>query len=495
VAAVDRPEAPLIAADTLHGIPGVPLPMPIYKVQALELLQATLAFLTPLRVLDVAHILFPALAAVLLVLAQARLIRLLAPGRWLLATAMLVAVLLCVGEPHRSYGNFAFVRLFQGKAILLSVMLPLVAATALEFALAPGWRRFWRLAAAQIAAVGISSTALWAAPITAGLALAAATALRWRAIRNLLWGLAASAYVLALGLLLRGESAALVERGEEFWQEYKTAAFAMEKVLGSGPLIYVFLFALIASWSLATSDLLRRFSVVFALGFLLVFWNPFTDAWVAKLLTSEPVYWRVFWLVPLPLLLALMLTAPLDFFASRWIRGSASLIPAAVVLLWAPAIATWAPENDVHFGWPNWKLPPVEGEAARTLVRLTEEDDFVLAPDEIELWIPTFHHHPKPLVVRYSFLYQLRGILPEEEVTRRVVLVGLVSGVQRQLGAETLLMQAITDYPLAAVCLSGHALDWPELQRALQRSPLVLVVRKPDYEVWARSHPEAVETS
>ena len=495
VAAVDQPEAPLIAADTLHGIPGVPLPMPIYKVQALELLQAALAFLTPLRVLDVAHILFPALAAVLLVLAQARLIRLLAPGRWLWGTAMLVAVLLCIGEPHRSYGNFAFVRLYQGKAILLSVMLPLVAATALEFALAPGWRRFWRLAAAQIAAVGISATALWAAPITAGLALAAATDLRWRAIRNLLWGLAASAYVLALGLLLHGESAGLIQRGEEFWQEYGTAAFAMERVLGSGLQVYVFLFALIASWSLASSDLLRRFCVVFALGFLLLFWNPFTDTWVAKLLTSEPVYWRVFWLVPLPLLLALALTAPLDFFTSRWIRWSASLIPAAIVLLWTPAIATWAPENDVHFGWPQWKLPPVEGEAARTMVRSTDAGDFVLAPERDRALDPDFPPPPEasrdPLQLPVPAARDPPG--GGDPATRRPR--ELVSGTQRQLGAEELLRTAITDYPLAAVCLSGHAMDWPELQRALERSPLELVVRKPTYEVWARPQPGAVETS
>jgi hypothetical protein len=137
----------------------------------------------------------------------------------------------------------------------------------------------------------------------------------------------------------------------------------------------------------------------------------------------------------------------------------------------------------------------VEGEAARTLVDLTNAGDLVLAPDEIELWIPTFHHHPKPLVIRYSFLHQLRGILPAEEGMRRVVLVGLVSGTQRQLGAEKLLLQAITDYPLAAVCLSGHAMDWPELQRALKRSPLELVVRKPAYEVWARSQLDAVEAS
>jgi hypothetical protein len=399
-----------------------------------------------------------------------------------------VALLLCIGDTHRSYGNFAFVRLQQGKAILLSVMLPLVAATALEFALDPGWKRFLRLAGAQIAALGMSATALWAAPITAGLAVASATDLRRLPIRNLLWGLLASAYVLALALALREETVGLFRSAGDRWQERANATGAMQLVLGDGAGGYVFLFALIGSWGLATSDLLRRFCIVFALGFLLLFWNPFADAWVAAWVTGKPTYWRVFWLAPLPMLLALALTAPLDLLPNRRLRWAAFLLPAIAVLFWAPGSATWARENDVRFGWLQWKLPPWAGGVASTVVRYTQPGDFVLAPTKVALWIPALHAHPTPLVVRDPYLnaLQMGGWIPHEEWKRRRALVGLVSGSGRLPNGEALLEEAIAGYPLAAVCLSRRARRWPELQQALQRSPLQRVAQGPRYEVWAR---------
>ena len=103
------------------------------------------------------------------------------------------------GDAHRWYGNFAFVRIWQGKSIFLFVFLPLVYAYAVEFALRPTLRSWVLLAAAQIAALGCSSSAVWAAP--AGALVAACCALRPTRAglrRALLVGLA-SAYVLGMG--------------------------------------------------------------------------------------------------------------------------------------------------------------------------------------------------------------------------------------------------------------------------------------------------------
>ena len=198
VHAVDHPEAPLIAYDTLHGFPELPLSLPVYKVHSIELLEAAVSYLTGLRVLDVAHLLFPVLAALWVVLAYARLSRLLSPTRWIWVLGGALAFLFCIGSPHQSYGNFAFVRLHQGKAVLLSALLPLVIAYGLEFALAPSRRRWLRLAASQIAAVGLSASALWSAPTVAALALASAAPWGRRGARVVLLGLTASAYPLAV---------------------------------------------------------------------------------------------------------------------------------------------------------------------------------------------------------------------------------------------------------------------------------------------------------
>ena len=57
-----------------------------------------------------------------------------------------VLVLVAAGETHRWYGNFSFVRMWQGKAIFLSVFMPLVYAYALRFAVRPNLRDWTMLA-------------------------------------------------------------------------------------------------------------------------------------------------------------------------------------------------------------------------------------------------------------------------------------------------------------------------------------------------------------
>jgi hypothetical protein len=487
VAAATHPTAPLLASDPIHGIAGVPLALPIYKVHSLELLEAALAWLTPLRVLDVAHLLLPALAAFLVPLVHARLLRLLAPRRWLWAVAAVVAWLVLVGAPHQGYGNFGFVRLHQGKAILLCVVLPAVAALALEYALAPSRRRWLRLAAVQVVALGTSATGLWAAPVVAGLCLA--TAAEWRATRlgRLALGLAASAYPLGLALALRGSTvAAFAAAPPTQWEANADAASALARVLGDGGVAALSLFVVAGGWALATSGLQRRFAAVFACAFALLFWNPWVAPWIAHTVTGVPTYWRVFWLLPVPLLVALALTAPLELVPHR-AAGAAVALAAAIVLFVAlPAVPTWSARNFVHVGPPQWKIPPAEKAAARALIALAPPGATVLAATSVSRWLPAFEDAPVPLVARHLDLTILRGHLSDAEIARRDELASLVSGQRRPPEAGALLASAIEGYPLAAVCLDGRALDWPELRAALERSPLALATRVGHYEIWAR---------
>ena len=94
VTAADHPAQPLLAHDSLHGVAGIEMSLPVYRVHSLELLVAGLSRLTGRPVLDVAHLWLPALAALLIPLAYARLFRLLIPERWLWAVGIAVAYLL-----------------------------------------------------------------------------------------------------------------------------------------------------------------------------------------------------------------------------------------------------------------------------------------------------------------------------------------------------------------------------------------------------------------
>src|SRR3546814_5936377 len=90
---------------------------------------------------------------------------------------LLFACVLALGEATGAYGNFAFVRLFQGKAILATCMVPAIIGAALDYARHGGARHWLLLLATQIAALGFAASALFVAPAAAALGLAG----RWSA--------------------------------------------------------------------------------------------------------------------------------------------------------------------------------------------------------------------------------------------------------------------------------------------------------------------------
>jgi hypothetical protein len=494
VTAVDHPDAAILRYDGLHGIPEVPLQLPVLAVLSFEPLEAVLSRTLGLPALSVAHLVMPALAAFLLPFAYARLLRRLLPDRWLIGVALGLAWLVCVGDGEGGYGDFALLRLQQGKSIMLHLALPLVLCHGIELAQAPGWRGLVRLAAAQVCAVGLSSTALWLAPGTAALGLATGLVLTPAAgggrpgLRALGWGLAGCAYPVGLALGLRSATLRVFAEAAHplpstTWSGEELVAGARSMVLGDGNAGLFALVTLLAAWAAAESHVARRFCVVCGFAFLL-FWNPLSAAFVAHQVTGADAYFRVFWLLPLPALVAVLLTGP--FAAGRRARWPAIAL-AAGLLLALPAVYTLSRANDVELRWPGYKLPPVYLSAAREIAAHAGSGDLVLAGSDVSLWIPLLHGHPAPLMVREILLDVLRPRLGGEELERRVLLTRMVGGELRPVAGGKLLTAAIADYPLAAVCLSGRALSYAELRAALLASPLRVVRKQPEFEVWARS--------
>ncbi|MBW2230296.1 MAG: hypothetical protein JRG92_13785 [Deltaproteobacteria bacterium] len=502
VAAVDRPDAPLLAGDTLHGLSDIPMSLPVFKVLSWEMLQACIARVTGVDVLTLVHVIIPPLIAMLIPLAYARLLALLLPGRWPWALAVVVAVLLLAGDGKAGHAGFALLRLQQGKSVLLHVALPLISAYGIAFALRPDRRRFILLMSAQIAAVGLSSSGLWLAPAVAGLALVGAMpwptsrSELWRSARTLGIGLAASVHALGLALLLRAETRRSFEQAVHrldslVWSGDRLVAHASDLVLGSGPYAWLALFCLPAALAAAPGLLQRRWAAVSLVAFFGAFWNPLTAPFVANQITGPDTYFRVFWLIPLPVFVATVLTAPLEWrFGGHTGKGSARVIATLVLvslaLLVLPQTRTLSNENGVRIARPGWKVDPDEMEVVVFISRYADSDDIVLAPAHISRWLPLLHGHPPPLIVREMYLGPLHERLGGEEVERRLVLTHLVSGESFGRGSAELLAKAIDDYPLEVVCLGGRGLSRPELRRVLLDSALEVRERGTDYEIWAR---------
>jgi hypothetical protein len=459
VAAVDRPDLPLLGSDTLHGLTDQPMVLPVYQLHSYELLIGALSLLTGLPAVAGFHFIAAALAGALVPLAHASLFRRLTPAIWPVTTLALVFVLLAVGETHRWYGNFGLVRIWQGKAVLLFVLMPLVYVAALRFA-RRGDRGSWLLlAAAQIAALGCTATALWAAPAGASMALASALRPDRAGLRRLALGALASGYPIAAGLLLQsGTSQAIPDLApptDVIWGaatglggDATQVERALVTALGEGRVLALGITTLFVGWACCAPGLARRFAIALPLAAALVLLCPYTEDWVSANLTG-PVYWRAAWALPVPILFALVLVAPLR------LPGRVGRVACAALLtlfaLTVPRAPGFSRQNGVELAWPKLKLSPEH----RWSQRLNElaPGGAVVAPGPVSSWIPVFHRHAYPLAVRH-YLRTQRPRIGEREYRERVLMTRFAGGDGSDPEAAAIFASGLERYEVQAVCLS-----------------------------------------
>ena len=500
VGALDRPHLPLLRYDTLHGVPNAPILYWVYRVHSHELLVALASLgARPFgwSVMQVAHLVLPALFAVLAVLSAARLLLRLAPRTWLLSTFVLVALLVLVTETPVFYGPFSFLRLQQGKSVFLAVLVPAIVLYGLRFGERPSWHTGIRLAGAQIASVGMTGTALWCAPALGGLALIAGASGRRGGARHVLLGLAALAYPLALGVALRSVSLEEIARisgegvrlnrlaAEPLYGGAAVVRGAWQLVHGNGPFSAACLLAtLVAGWIAPSRDA-RAVALVFPLGVLLVLMNPYTALEVARSVTGEITYWRVLWVLPVPLFLTLVLCAPASLSAGSPVRGRlAAVILAAACIGLLPERHVDHPANRSRVELFGLKRHPADQKHAKTLVRQSPPRSHVLAAFGVGPTVAMIEDHPWPLVVRRAYIEPLAEQLGEREIDERLRLYDYVSGKARSSERE-LLGRALQRYPLVGVTFTRAGPHAAEIREVLAAGGMRPVLRSPPYETWA----------
>jgi hypothetical protein len=246
--------------------------------------------------------------------------------------------------------------------------------------------------------------------------------------------------------------------------------------------------------TLAATPACRRFCAVFSLGFLIVFWNPFSASWIAGSLTGPGTYWRVFWVLPLPILVAALATA---------VRRSPGLpglpVPAAalgtlacgLLLLWLPSSPVAATANGVVWSLPGRRIPAPVEPVLGALLEHSRAGASVLLPLDVAPWTTGFAAAPTPLVIRLEYLGVLRARYETSELDRRVHLARLVSGEPRSPRAGDVLRKAIHDYALVAVGLSGSARTGTPLDDVLADTGFERVFLDASHALWARGRDAA----
>ncbi len=486
VSALDHPGLPVLGFDGMHGDPSVPIQQLIHRPQTYELLVAIVARATGLSASSLYYVAMPALFALFSPVAQWLLLKRLAPSVAWLALPALFAILLAWGDGHGTFGNFAYVRLFQGKGVFVLLFVPLIAERAARFAASPDARRLVHLASTQLGAVVFTSSALVLGPVVAGFVLLAsvgADRAGWRTL--LVGGLASLPAVAVLGAVqweLLAAGPLLTSRG----------VVPFDAALGVGWRAPLALFAVLSLPILMPSgDPARRALVTRWVTWIFVLLlNGWTGTWLAETV-ARLFLWRIYWVAPLPVLAALSLTLALSRAwrpdgvpaAWRWTGAGAAAMGAIAFGVLGPS--TLSPANGTFLRWAEPKVPAQEHALARRLVELASPGSTVLAPVTVATRITGFHRAPRLVMVRPQYTDNLSRHWGWPE-----------SLVRNRLGAYAMGTPVEPSFvPWALEQIDARCIDlvvtvaWVSQREALAaglRERGLSSLKAPPYEIWVR---------
>ncbi len=483
VAAVDKPHIPILYYDTRHLIPNALIILPVTKVVSIEMLAAALSFLTRIPVIYIFHLLFPALAAILVILAYGELFRILAPKHWIYGVLAVFVFLCANGDVHATYGNFSFVRLHQGKGVFVSAILPLLITYGLRFALCPDVRNWLLLSGAQIAAIGTTSTALFVAPIVSSLAVLTGLPRTNTTdqFKRVLLGFAASAYVVGLGIYIKLNYQIPAWVSTTNLTSVQLLDNSVKYVFGYGRFAAVCLFITLTAWFFCETRLARRLCLVFPLCTTLLFANPLVAGFLAKNLTGVRTYWRVFWLLPLPTMVGLILLFPLSTqkfhlsVSKRYVIYCLLLFTLWIVF---PERHIFSNANYTRIDVPGLKVPP-EYQIARLINEVIVHRPNVLAPESVTAWLTTMHKHPYPLLSRQKNAHPYA-----DEGQRRLALKLYITGSKRPTNTRQFFQKGLQHYQVAGVCFPLSNPWAEEIRSVLRESGFRELQDLLSYEIW-----------
>ena len=276
-------------------------------IASVESLYGVVAHMTGTLAGTINYLVAAPFAACLAVLALWRLARRWAPRRAFLVFAGAVAFLMLSGDSM--LGNFWVVRIWQGKVIAVAMLMPLIWAYLVDAheARTPRARRtaIGLLFAAGIAFFGLTPTAVVWAPVILAAVLVSAVALRSSALA---WG----GLAVSIGPFVSG-AAVVAWSVEEVGGEDPVALSARAsfiRILGEQtPMVALALIALGVAVVLARRGAPAALAGSAALGSVLVF-APGILPLVNTVTGAGPILWRMLYVAPIPVLVGLLLAAP-----------------------------------------------------------------------------------------------------------------------------------------------------------------------------------------
>jgi hypothetical protein len=347
------------------------LPAIIYPpLSSFEAAAGTIAHATGLAAPDLVYYVIAPLVSAVGVLAVWRLLR-----AWrlpLVGVALSVGLvfLLLSGEEHRALGNTIVARSWHGKVALATVLVPLLFVLLQQYVERPTTRGLVLLAAAGVAGVGLSSTAVFLVPVVAVGCLAA---IAWEAPRRATVALAATAaYPVGAGVV-----AAVVGGRTVATNPYGVPQVLVHSVFDDGVLALVAVAAILVAPLLIPRASAARMTATTVLLVTVLFAPPVTRA-VYDVTGLGQVLWRLTWAMPTVALVGVLAVGLSARMRSPALKALPAVLLCTAFVAWGTP--SWSAGKVQLASSPAWKRPPGTIAMARWILSQAQPGDVVLAP-------------------------------------------------------------------------------------------------------------------
>lgn len=354
--------------------------------------------------------------------------------------SLLLALLFLVlgGYAHATWGNLHLARIWQGKVLMLAVLVPYLYACVAAVWQRPSVRATRAdlvrlgalLAIGGLAAVGCSSTAVFLVPLVAGVtSLGLLVARRWR--EAVVVVLAAS-----IGPLVAGVMTVLSPVGARN-EGGRSQGWLWLRVLGDAPTIWVLVAAatlvvvagvLWPRWCAAV-DRPSQVGLAWALvaGFLCTV--PPVYPVLTALTGGDAIAYRLAWVLPVPAVVGLVASLP----GRRWGVPVVPATVAATVAILVVAQPLWSAANAAAVARPGtWKVrDQADLAAARWIVEQDPQGRY-LAANWVAIMTGVLTSELRPVGTRMDYVSSLEQI-PDSAWQERELLQSIADGV----GART----------------------------------------------------------
>lgn len=375
-------------------------------VASYDALVGTIARLVGVQAASVVYIAVPPVATFLSVLALWRLLRVWQVRLVSLALSISLVFLLFDGASgYASPGNLFLTRLWQGKVILLCLLVPLLLVYALRYVKRPSRSHAAWMFAGGVAAVGLSTSAMFLVPL---IAVAGVAPLGFHRTRPLLVGFAAMAsYPLAaivVTLASDGHSADDFDSrnlyrfdpewfGHQIFLDGALALVAVSSVLLGG-------FLVPNRAARVTTGLLTLFT---GLTFI-----PGLTRLSYDLVGLGPTLWRVSWGASIAALVGVVGATLAERPTRRSLRLALPLAVVGVLVVFGLPITS---ERDgVAVAWPpHWQRSSESITAANQALAVLQPGDLILAPQDLAITIDVMTTRVKTVAPRDYFMDYLRS--------------------------------------------------------------------------------------